>query len=141
VSGPPAAIRDGSGERGFPPVAQLATASLGLVVIGAVVMVSEMFDKPSLAVPVALVALSVLCLAAGVVLLVRQRGFAWPTFTLVGRWALLAYLVSAGLIEFTFLHNHVGGATLLVLTLMLLIYVIDIPLIISFTVARYQTQA
>jgi hypothetical protein len=141
VSVPPAAIPDGSGERHFPPVAQLATASLGLVVIGAVVMVSEMFDKPSLAAPAALVALSALCLAVGVVLLVRQPSFAWPTFTLVGRWALLAYLVSAGLIEFTFLHNHVGGATLLVLTLMLLIYVIDIPLIISFTVARYQTQA
>ena len=126
--------------RSFPPVAQLATLSLALVISGGIVMVSTMFSEPSFAVPVALLALSALLLVANVVLLVTLRDFAWRTFSTVGRWALLAYAISGGMIEFAFLHNHVSGRMLLLLTLMLLMFVINVPLIISFTVARYQTR-
>ena len=41
-----------------------------------------------------------------------SRGFAWPRFFQVGKWALLAYLFTAGLIEFAFLQNHVKGGPL-----------------------------
>ncbi len=126
--------------RRFPPVAQLATLSLVLVIVGGIVMVSAMPNEPSLAVPVALLALSAMILTVNVVLLVTLRDFAWRTFSTVGRWALLAYAVSGGMIEFAFLHNHVSGTPLLLLTLMLLMFVINVPLIISFTVARYQTR-
>jgi hypothetical protein len=126
--------------RRFPPIAQLATLSLALVIVGGIVMVSAMPNEPSLAVPVALLALSAVILTANVVLLVTLPDFAWRTFSTVGRWALLAYAVSGGMIEFAFLHNHVSGTPLLLLTLMLLMFVINVPLIISFTVARYQTR-
>jgi hypothetical protein len=118
----------------------LATLSLVLVIAGGIVMVSAMPNEPSLAVPVALLALSAMILTVNVVLLVTLRDFAWRTFSTVGRWALLAYAVSGGMIEFAFLHNHVSGTPLLLLTLMLLMFVINVPLIISFTVARYQTR-
>jgi hypothetical protein len=39
-------------------------------------------------------------------LLVRWRGFAWAAFSLVVRWTLVAYVVSAGRIEFSFVRNH-----------------------------------
>ncbi|MGZ6213723.1 MAG: hypothetical protein ACXWMG_02085 [Candidatus Limnocylindria bacterium] len=126
--------------RRFPPIAQLATLSLVLIIAGGIVMVSAMPNEPSLAVPAALLALSALILAVNVVLLLTLRDFAWRTFSTVGRWALLAYTVSGGMIEFTFLHNHVSGTPLLLLTLMLLMFVINVPLIISFTVARYETR-
>ena len=126
--------------RSVPPVAQLATASLALVIVGGIVMVSAMPNEPSLAVPVALLGLSAVSLSVNVVLLVALRDFAWRQFWSVGRWALLAYAVSGGMIEFAFLHNHVSGTPLLLLTLMLLMFVINVPLIISFTVARYQTR-
>jgi hypothetical protein len=38
-------------------------------------------------------------------------------------------------------HNHASGASLLVLTLMLVIFALDVPLLIGFTVARYQTES
>ena len=140
MSAEPATTPSSMSGRSFPPVAQLATLSLALVISGGIVMVSTMFSEPSFAVPVALLALSALLLVANVVLLVTLRDFAWRTFSTVGRWALLAYAISGGMIEFAFLHNHVSGRMLLLLTLMLLMFVINVPLIISFTVARYQTR-
>ena len=124
-----------------PPVAPLAGASLASVVIGGIVMASSFPDRPMLGVPIALLVLSAVLLAASVGLLARQPGFAWHTFFLVAKWALLAYVVSAGMIEFSFVHNHAGGAPLLVVTLMLVLFAINVPLLISFTVARYQTES
>jgi hypothetical protein len=124
-----------------PPVTYLTIASLALIVIGGIVMASSFPGRPSLGAPIALLVLSAALLGATVVLMIRHRGFAWATFFLVARWAVLAYIVSAGMIEFSFVRNHAGGTPLLVITLMLVIYAIDVPLLIGFTVARYHTGA
>jgi hypothetical protein len=140
VSTTTAASPSSASSRRLPPVAQLATLSLALVIVGGIVMVSTMPDGPPLAVPVALLAASALILTVNIVLLVTLRGFAWRTFSTVGRWALLAYAVSGGMIEFALVHNHVSGTPLLLMTLMLAMFVINVPLIISFTVASYQNR-
>jgi len=127
--------------RAVPPVTPLAIASLALVVVGGIVMAAAFPHPPALGLPIALLAASVILLAAGLVLLARQPGFAWPTFRRVAGWALLAYVVSAGLIEFSFVHNHASGAPLLVVTLLLVMYALDVPLLIGFTVAHYQAAA
>ena len=54
---------------------------------------------------------------ADVVLLARLREFAWPVFFQVAKWSLLAYAVMYGILEFTFIYDHVTGSTLVVLTL------------------------
>lgn len=59
----------------------------------------------------------------------------------MGRYALLAYLVIAGMLEYVFVLDHTRGATLVVLTLMLVIYAVDIPVLLAFSVARYQRPA
>lgn len=122
----------------FPPVALLATLSLAVVIVGGIVMVSSMPQLPPLIVPVGALVVSGLLFAGAVGTLVTQRRFAWTTFRRVWGWALLAYAVSGGMIEFAFLHNHVSGTPLVLLTVMLLLFVLDVPLIIGFTVARYQ---
>lgn len=134
------ALASGAVTSGYPPVAELATVSLALVVVGGVFMAAYFPTRPPLALPIALVALSALLLGSASVLLVRWRGFAWPTFSLVGRWALLAYVISAGMIEFSFVRNHASGGPLLVVSLMLVLFAVDVPLIIAVTVARYQSS-
>ena len=57
----------------------------------------------------------------------------------VFRWALLAYVISAGVIGFAFVRDHIRGAPLALVTVMLLIYALDVPVIIAFTVARYSS--
>jgi hypothetical protein len=122
----------------LPPVTQLAIGSLALVVIGGILMAGSFPNPPSLVLPVVLLAGSALLWAASVFLLSRHRGFAWPVFFGVARWALLAYVVIAGMIEYAFVHNQASGAPLLVLTLMLVMFALVVPLSIGFTVARYQ---
>jgi hypothetical protein len=125
---------------GYPPAAELATVSLALVVVGGVFMAAYFPTPPPLAVPIALVAISALLLGSAIVLLARWRDFAWAPFSLVARWALVAYVISAGMIEFSFVRNHASGAPLLVVSLMLVLFAVDVPLIIAVTVARYQSS-
>ena len=66
-----------------------------------------------------------------------MRGFRWDRFFAVARWALLAYVVTAGLIAFVFLRNDLSGGPLIVLLLSLVVYAIHVPALIGFTVARY----
>jgi hypothetical protein len=43
------------------------------------------------------------------------------------------------MIAFAFIRNHMSGAPLAVVLVMLVIYAVDVPLIIAFTVARYSS--
>ena len=123
--------------RTVPPVTQLVVGSLALVIVGGIVMAGNFPQPPSLAIPVALLAGSAVLAAVSVLLLARHPGFNWSVFVSVARWALLAYVVIAGMIEFAFIHNHASGTPLLVLSMMLLMFALDVPLSIGFTVARF----
>jgi hypothetical protein len=140
VSGDPAAPASAAARR-FPPVAELATLSLALVVIGGILMASHAPRRPLLGVPVAIAVAGAVLLAASGYLTSRLRPFAWDRFFLVFRWALLAYVISAGVIGFAFIKDHVRGAPLAVVLVMLVIYALDVPLVIAFTVARYASPA
>jgi hypothetical protein len=125
--------------RRLPPIAQLIVCSLALVVIGGILMASYVPRQPPLAVPAALAAVSaVLTLTSGL-LLSRLERFAWPRFFLAFRWALLAYVISAGMIGFAFVRDHTRGAPLALVIVMLVIFALDVPVVIAFTVARYSS--
>jgi peptidoglycan/LPS O-acetylase OafA/YrhL len=127
--------------RRFPPIGELVVGSLALVIIGGVYMAAHFPRRPPLALPIALVVGSVVLFAVAGVMLVRLREFAWDRFSLVFRWALLAYVVQAGMIEFAFVHNNASGAPLVVITLMLVMFALDVPSVIAFTAARYSSPA
>ena len=122
----------------FPPVTQLAIGSLALVVTGGIVMAGNFPNPPALAIPIVLLVGSAALWALSLLLLSRPPGFAWAVFFRVARWALLAYVVIAGMIEYAFVHNHASGAPLLVISLMLVVFALNVPLSIGFTVARFQ---
>ena len=44
----------------------------------------------------------------------------------------------AGMIEYAFLQDHLKGGALVVLTLSLVVYAVHVPMLIAFTVARYD---
>jgi hypothetical protein len=128
-------------ERRLPPVTQLGMASLALIVAGGIYLSAHLPQRVPLAPAVILLAISALLLAINLGALSRVENFAWGAFTDVAKWALLAYLVTAGLIEYAFVRNGVRGGTLVVLTLSLLVYAVHVPTLIGFTVARYAEPA
>lgn len=125
--------------RRFPPVAELTTLSLAVVVVGGILMASYVPRRPPLGLPTAMACLGAALVLVSVFLLARMRDFAWERFFLVFRWALLAYIISAAMIGFAFIRDHTAGAPLALVVLMLVIFAADVPLIIAFTVARYSS--
>lgn len=124
-------------ERRLPPVTALAMTSLALIVAGGIYLSAHLPRHVPLAPAVALLAASALLLAFNLISLTRVPGFAWDRFRAVAKWALLAYLISAALIEFAFVRDHLSGGPLVVLTLSLVVYAVHVPMLIGFTVARY----
>jgi hypothetical protein len=141
VSAAPAAVPAPAVTRRFPPVAELTTVSLAFVVVGGILMASYATRRPPLGVPAALAVAGAVLLLTSAWLLARVRPFAWERFFLVFRWALLAYVISAGMIGFAFVKDHIRGAPLALVLVMLVIYALDVPLVIAFTVARYSSPA
>jgi hypothetical protein len=125
--------------RRYPPIAQLTVGSLALIVIGGILMASYVPRPPPLAAPAALTAVSAALALTSAVLLSRLEQFAWPRFFLAFRWALLAYVISAGVIGFAFVRDHTRGAPLALVLVMLVIFALDVPAVIAFTVARYSS--
>ena len=125
-------------ERRLPPVTELGMTSLALIVAGGIYLSSHLPRHVSLAPAVVLLAASAVLLVVNLGLLARVQGFAWERFVSVAQWALLAYLVIAGLIEYSFLRNHLSGGPLVVLTLSLIVFAVHVPMMIGFTVARFH---
>jgi hypothetical protein len=121
----------------YPPVTQVAMVSLALIVAGGIYLSAKLPEHVSLGPAVILLALSAVLMAYNLFSITRVKGFAWDRFFEVAKWSLLAYVVTAGLIEFVFVHNHVSGGTLVVLTLSLAVYAVHVPVLMGFTVARY----
>ncbi len=124
--------------RKLPPIAQIAVMSIALMLIGGVYLAAQLPGHPGLAVPVGLVIAGAALTAADVAWLSRIRPFAWPAFFLVLRWGLVAYVVIAGLLGYVFIRDHTPGATVAVLVATLVVFAVDVPLILAFTVARFQ---
>jgi hypothetical protein len=124
-------------ERRLPPVTELGMASLALIVAGGIYLSAKLPQHVPLAPAVVLLGASAALLAINLIALARVPGFRWDRFGEIAKWALLAYAITAGLIEFAFVHNHVRGGTLVVLTLSLVVYAVHVPMLIAFTVARY----
>lgn len=86
---------------------------------------------------VVLLALAGVFVVVEIAMLARLREFAWNRFFQVFKWALLAYLVIAGMIGYAFTIDGTRGSVLAVLVLMLGVFAFDIPLLLAFSVARY----
>jgi hypothetical protein len=127
-----------SEERRLPPVTQLGMLSLSLIVAAVIYLSAHLPQHVSLGPAIALLAASAALLIGNVTALWRTQGFAWRRFLEVARWALLAYSIIAGLIEYVFLRNNTSGGPLVVLTLSLVIFALTVPVLIAFTVARYD---
>ena len=125
-------------ERPGPKVTELGMLSIGLVAAGVIYLAAYLPRRAPLAPAVVLLAAAVAVLVANVVLLARQPGFAWRRFGQVARWMLLAYVVVAGMLEFTFVYDHTRGAVLAVMTLLLATFTLNVPLLAANTVARYE---
>ena len=124
--------------RKLPPIAETALASMVLVIVGTIYLAANIANSPSLAIPVGLDIVAVALLLVAIFVVSRVADFAWRVFFVVARGALLGYLVIAGMIGFVFIVDDTPAAQLATLVGGLAVFVLDVTLILAFSVARYQ---
>ena len=125
-------------ERRLPPIQQVSVAILVLIVAGGVYTAAHLPRHVPQGPTITLLAVAVVLLAVNVVMLARIEHFAWSAFRLVAGWVLAAYLVIAGMLEYVFIFDDTSGTQLLILTLMLVVFAVNVPLLLGFSVARFQ---
>jgi drug/metabolite transporter (DMT)-like permease len=124
--------------RPMPPVAQIGMASMALIVGGGIYLAANLPHHVSLIPAVVLLLVAAALAAVNGALLARLKQFAWPRFVQVAVRMFAAYIVIAGMIEYAFVLDHTPGKVIGVITLMLVVFAVDIPVILGFTVARYS---
>jgi len=128
-------------DRKLPPVIGVSMAALTLAVTGGVILAAQAMSRPSLTLPTVLEIAAVALELAAVGMLISIRPFAWGRFRQVFGFALIAYIIQAGIVEWSFVRNHVPRSPLTVLTVGLVVFATIVPLMIAFTATRYQAVA
>ena len=131
--GPPSLL-----DRRLPPVTEIGAASMISIVAGVIYLAAYLPKHAPIGVAIALFVLAAGLQLTNAVLLSRLDDFAWDRFFQVGRWALLAYAIIAGMIEYAFVYDKTRGTQLVVMTLMLALFMLNVPVLIAFTAARFQ---
>jgi hypothetical protein len=121
-----------------PPIWECGVAALVLVVVSVVYLASYLPGKPNTLPAYVMLAAATVLVIAQLVLIGALSSFSRSSFHLVAGWSLAAYVVIGGMIEYVFLRNHTRGEELVLLTWALGLFVLDVPLILGFSVARYQ---
>jgi hypothetical protein len=111
---------------------------MALIVIGGIWIASHLPHHVPLGPAVALLVASAALIVVNVVSLLRVPDFNWGAFWLVAKWAGLAYAITATMLGWVFIKDGTAGGQLVVVVLSLVVYAIHVPLLIGFTVARYQ---
>lgn len=109
-----------------------------LIILGGIYVASKLPREVPLGIPIALTVVAAAVLVVSLLLLTQLRDFAWDNFRLVAGYSLLAYAAIAGMLEFTFIRNHTPDDVMVLLTAQLFVYAVNIPLLLGFSVARYQ---
>jgi hypothetical protein len=125
-------------ERRLPPIQQVSVAILVLIVAGGVYTADHLPRHVPQGPTIALLSAAVVLLGVNVAMLARIEHFAWRAFRLVAGWVLAAYLLIAGMLEYVFVFDHTSGTQLVILTLMLVVFAVNVPLLLGFSVARFQ---
>ncbi|HZQ02597.1 MAG TPA: hypothetical protein VFA88_01095 [Gaiellaceae bacterium] len=120
---------------------ELGMATIALVAAGVIYLAAYLPRHAPLGPAAGLLVAAAAVLVANLVLLSRQPGFAWWRFRQVAGWTLLAYVVIGGMIEYAFIYDRTSGAVLAVMSLLLLTFVLDVPILVAFTVARFEERA
>ena len=128
---------DADGRR-LPPIQPIAVAILVLIVTGGVYTAAHLPAHVPQGPTIGLLSAASVLLAINGMLLAQIDGFAWRRFRQVAGWVLLAYLVIAGMLEYVFVYDHTRGTQLLILTLMLAVFAVNVPMLLGFSVARFD---
>jgi hypothetical protein len=124
--------------RKLPPVTEIGAAAMVAVAAGVIFNAAYLPKHAPRSVAILILVVAAALELTNLFLLSRIEGFAWARFKQVAGWFLLAYAVIAGMIEYAFIYDDTRGTQLVILTLLLALFMLNVPVLAAFTVARYE---
>jgi hypothetical protein len=124
--------------RKLPPITEIGAAAMVADAIGVIFNAAYLPKHAPTSVAVAILIVAAALEATNLFLVSRIQDFAWNRFKQVAGWFLVAYAVIAGMIEYAFVYDDTRGTQLVILTLMLVLFMLNVPVLAAFTVARYE---
>jgi Na+/glutamate symporter len=115
-----------------------AVMTLVLVLGALVTLFSHLPYNPPLDVTLPLVEIAVVVYAVAVWRLFATRTYAWPAFLAVARPAFAAAATAAAIVELAFVYDKTGGRSLAILSTGLALIVLDLSLLLGYSVARNE---
>ena len=128
----------GTPQRALPPVLELGVGSLICTLAAGVIVAAQVPNSDTLWPAVVLLVISAGLLVVMGFLMTRISQFAWRPFRQVWQWAMLAYIVIAGMLEYVFIKDKTPDNVLVMLTLLLIAFALTVPTLLAFSVARFQ---
>jgi uncharacterized membrane protein YhaH (DUF805 family) len=125
-------------DKKFPPITEIGIASMALAFSGGIYLASNIGQDVSLVPTSVLLALGAVLMVVDIALVARLRDFAWDSFWLVAKWTAVAYTVIIGMLEYIFVYNDTPGDQLVLMTLTLVVFWINVVLLLSYGVAKFQ---
>jgi hypothetical protein len=124
--------------RKLPPITEIGAAAMVAVAVGVIFNAAYLPKHAPTSVAIAILIVAAALEATNLFLVSRIQDFAWNRFKQVAGWFLVAYAVIAGMIEYAFVYDDTRGTQLVILTLMLVLFMLNVPVLAAFTVARYE---
>jgi hypothetical protein len=126
-------------QRSLPPIIEVGVVAMALCIAGVIYLVSYT-SAPSLGPAIGLVIAAAAVVLANCAILARIPDFNWHVFWQVGWWTLVGYAVIAGMLMFTFIYDKLPSGQLALLVGTLAVFAVDIPIMLAFSVARFQPR-
>ena len=127
--------------RCFPRVTEIGLVSMVCIIVGVIWMASHLPNRPPLLLPTIFAIAAGVVLAANIAVLGALKDYAWWRFLQVFRWGLLAYTIIAGMILYAFIYDGARGSVLALLIAFLALFTLNVPVLLAFTVARFETRS
>ncbi|NNN20647.1 MAG: hypothetical protein HKL80_01420 [Acidimicrobiales bacterium] len=124
---------------GKAPCDILATISLAISIVGGIYLSSYLPKRAPLLPAYVILGLALSISLINIVLLASLRDISWKIFFQVDKWAIVAELVIASILEFVFVYDGTRGVMLVIMSFLLFLFALNVATILSFTVAKYQS--
>ena len=135
------AIEPYAGDTSTSPVVVCITGTIISCILAAGIIISRMPGPAPMWGSVMWMCIAIVLTLVSIVLIIRKKPFARKLFFKVAKWVFLYILVLTGVGEYVLVFDGVRGETLVVMTTILLLFLVNIPMLWGFSVARHERNS
>ena len=130
-----------AGDKRVSPIVACMVGTIVSCIIALGIIIAHIPEPAPLWGSILWVGIGAVLTAASIIQIARKKPFARKPFFKVAKWAFLYILVLSGMGEYIIVFDGTRGEALVVMTIALVLFLFNIPMLWGFSVARHETGA